>query len=98
MTKLKLLSAALIATAWSQTPAMARENRAAVRQHTTATTVAALFALELRPWAHLATQPWTVLRLANPRRFTDDPRRKRPAGGENPSPDFFLWRSFRGAD
>ena len=39
MTNLKFLSAALIATAMVATPALARENGAAVRQHTTATTV-----------------------------------------------------------
>ncbi|HXO68785.1 MAG TPA: hypothetical protein VN838_07465 [Bradyrhizobium sp.] len=39
MTNLKFLSAALIATAMVATPALARENRAAERQHTTATTV-----------------------------------------------------------
>ena len=39
MTKLKLLSAALVATTLVATPAMARENHAAVRHHTTATTV-----------------------------------------------------------
>ena len=38
MTRFKLLSAALIATAMAATPAMAREHKVAVRQHTTAAT------------------------------------------------------------
>jgi len=70
MTKFKLVSAALIATAMVATPAMAREHRAAVRQHTTATTVTALVAFGLRPSARLPASRGPF-RLANPGRFTD---------------------------
>jgi hypothetical protein len=58
MTKLKLLSAALIATAMIATPAMARENRAAVRQHTTATTVDGVRCVRAPAVGAFATQPW----------------------------------------
>ena len=56
MTKFKLLSAALIATAMVATPAMARENKAAVRQHTTATTLASC--TRAPAVGAFATQPW----------------------------------------
>ncbi len=58
MTKLKLLSAALIATAMVATPAMARENRAAVRQHTTAITVDSALCTRAPAVGAFATQPW----------------------------------------
>ncbi|MFL5330695.1 MAG: hypothetical protein ACJ8C4_17475 [Gemmataceae bacterium] len=58
MTTLKLLSAALIATAMVATPAMARENRAAVRQHTTATTVDGALCTRAPAVGAFATQPW----------------------------------------
>ena len=85
MTKLKLLSAAFIATAMVATPALARENRAAVRHHTTATTVdraACIRAPDVgaghavpgsevdRTWALLPAIRGPF-RLANPRRSTD---------------------------
>jgi hypothetical protein len=60
MTKLKLLSAALIATAMVATPALARENRAAVRQHTTATKVDGAACVRAPNVGAFATDPWTV--------------------------------------
>ena len=60
MTKLKLLSAALIATAMVATPAMARENKAAVRQHTTATTVDGVTCIRAPDVGAFASDPWTV--------------------------------------
>ena len=58
MTKLKFLSAALIATAMVATPAMARENRAAVRQHATATIVDGGLCTPAPAVGAFATQPW----------------------------------------
>ena len=65
MTKLKFLSAALIATAMVATPAMARENKAAVR-NTTATTVdsctraPAVGAFASDPWTAPPCEPSTA--------------------------------------
>ena len=80
MTKLKLLSAALIAVATLATPAMARENKVTSRHF-------ALDALaSTTPGARyidgrlchpapavgaFATAPWIKVPLANPRRFVD---------------------------
>jgi len=64
MTKLKLLSAALIATAMVATPAMARENHVAVRQHTNSTTatgasdVVGGYCTAAPAVGAFATQPW----------------------------------------
>jgi hypothetical protein len=62
MTKFKLLSAALIATAMVATPAMARENsrenKAAVRQHTTATTVDGAGCIRAPAVGAFASEPW----------------------------------------
>jgi hypothetical protein len=55
MTKFKLVSAALIATAMVATPAMARENKAAVR-HTAATAVDSC--IRAPAVGAFATQPW----------------------------------------
>ena len=60
MTKLKLLSAALIATAMVATPALARENRAAVRQHTTATNVDGAACVRAPDVGAFASDPWTA--------------------------------------
>jgi hypothetical protein len=60
MTKLKLLSAAFIATAMVATPALARENRAAVRHHTTATTVDGAACIRAPDVGAFASDPWTV--------------------------------------
>lgn len=66
MTTFKLLSAALIATAMVATPAMARESKSAVRQHT-ATTVdgactraPAVGAFASQPWVNPPCEPSTV--------------------------------------
>ena len=66
MTTLKLLSAALIATAVVATPAMARESKAAMRQHTSATTVdgtctraPAVGAFASQPWVNPPCEPST---------------------------------------
>jgi hypothetical protein len=59
MTKLKFLSAALIATAMVATPALARENRAAVRQHT-ATTVDGAACVRAPAVGAFASEPWTA--------------------------------------
>ena len=56
MTKFKLVSAALIATAMVAAPAMAREHKAAVRQHTTATAVEGC--IRAPAVGAFATQPW----------------------------------------
>ena len=58
MTKFKLLSAALIATAMVATPAMAREHKAAVRQHTTATTVDDAGCVRAPAVGAYASDPW----------------------------------------
>jgi hypothetical protein len=58
MTKFKLLSAALIATAVVATPAMARENKAAVRQRPTATTVDGAGCVRAPAVGAYATEPW----------------------------------------
>ena len=55
MTKLKFLSAALIATAMVATPALARENRAAVRQDT-----AAAACVRAPAVGAFASDPWTA--------------------------------------
>jgi hypothetical protein len=60
MTKFKLVSAALIATAMVATPAMAREHRGAVRQHTTATTVDGAGCIRAPAVGAFASEPWTV--------------------------------------
>ena len=60
MTKLKLVSAALIATAMVATPAMAREHRAAERQHTTATTADGAGCVRAPAVGAFASEPWTV--------------------------------------
>jgi hypothetical protein len=60
MTKFKLVSAALIATALVAAPAMARENKAAVRQHTTATTVGDAGCIRAPAVGAFASEPWTV--------------------------------------
>jgi hypothetical protein len=59
MTKLTFLSAALIATAMVATPALARENRAAVRQHTV-TTVDGVTCIRAPDVGAFASDPWTV--------------------------------------
>ena len=59
MTNLKFLSAALIATAMVATPALARENRAAVRQHTTATTVDGAACVRAPDVGAYASDPYT---------------------------------------
>ena len=64
MTTLKLLSAALIATAMVATPAMARENHAAVRPHANATTATGAsdavggYCAPAPAVGAFATQPW----------------------------------------
>jgi hypothetical protein len=58
MTKLNFLSAALIATAMVATPAMARENRAAVPQQATATTIEGALCTRAPAVGAFATQPW----------------------------------------
>jgi hypothetical protein len=64
MTKFELLSAALIATAMVAIPAvvathaMARENKSAVRQYTTATTVDGALCTRAPAVGAFATQPW----------------------------------------
>ena len=60
MTKFKLVSAALIATALVAAPAMARENNEAVRQHTTATTVGDAGCIRAPAVGAFASEPWTV--------------------------------------
>jgi hypothetical protein len=60
MTKFKLLSAALIATAMVATPAMAREHKAAVRQHTIATTVDGAACVRAPNVGAFASDPWTA--------------------------------------
>jgi hypothetical protein len=55
VTNLKLLSAALIATAMIATPAMAREHRAAVKQDTATTACTRAPAV-----GAFASDPWTV--------------------------------------
>ena len=60
MTKLKLLSAALVATALVAAPAMARENKAAVRQHTAVTTVDGVTCIRAPDVGAFASDPWTV--------------------------------------
>jgi len=65
MMKLNFLSAALIVTAMIATPALARENRAAARQHTTASTVdcvraPAVGAFASDPWTAPPCEPTTV--------------------------------------
>jgi hypothetical protein len=60
MTKFKLVSAVLIATAMVATPAMAREHRAAVRQHTAATTVDGTGCIRAPAVGAFASEPWTV--------------------------------------
>jgi hypothetical protein len=60
MMKFKLVSAALIATAMVATPAMAREHRAAVRQHTTATTADGAGCIRAPAVGAFASEPWTV--------------------------------------
>ena len=59
MTKLKLLSAALVATALVAAPAMARDNKAAVRQ-TTATTVDGAACIRAPAVGAYASDPYTV--------------------------------------
>jgi hypothetical protein len=58
MTKLNFLSAALIATAMVATPAIARENRAAVPQQATATTIEGALCTRAPAVGAFATQPW----------------------------------------
>jgi hypothetical protein len=64
MTKLKLLSAALIAAATLATPAMARENHVALRHHANATTAPGERYIDGRlcypapAVGAFATQPW----------------------------------------
>jgi hypothetical protein len=67
MTKFKLLSAALIATALVATPAMARESKAAVRHQTVTTAVddactraPAVGAFASQPWVNPPCEPSTV--------------------------------------
>jgi hypothetical protein len=67
MTTFKLLSAALIATAMVATPAMARDNKAAARHETTATTVdgactraPAVGAFASQPWVNPPCEPSAV--------------------------------------
>ena len=60
MTNLKLLSAALVATALVATPAMARESKAAVQQYTTATTVDGVTCVRAPDVGAFATAPWTA--------------------------------------
>ena len=60
MTKFKLVSAALIATAMVATPALARESRAAVRQHTTATNVDGAACVRAPDVGAFASDPWTA--------------------------------------
>ena len=59
VTNLKLLSAALIATAIVATPAMARENRAAVKQDTATvcTRAPAVGAFATQPWVNPPCEP-----------------------------------------
>ena len=59
MTKFKLLSAALVATALVATPAMARENKATVRQHTTATSVDGAACVRAPDVGAYASDPYT---------------------------------------
>jgi len=64
MTKFKLLSAALIATAMVATPAMARESKAAVRHQTTVDDACirapAVGAFASQPWVNPPCEPSTV--------------------------------------
>jgi hypothetical protein len=60
MTKLKFLSAALIATAMVATPALARENHATVRQETAATTVDGAACVRAPAVGAFASDPWTA--------------------------------------
>ena len=58
MTKFKLLSAALVATVVVAAPAMARENRAQVKQQSTATTLEGALCTRAPAVGAFATQPW----------------------------------------
>jgi hypothetical protein len=60
MMKLKLLSAALIATAMVAAPAMARENRAAVRQQTATTIADGAGCVRAPAVGAFASDPWTA--------------------------------------
>jgi hypothetical protein len=60
MTKLKVLSAALIATAMVATPALARESRAAVRHHTTTNTVDGAGCVRAPAVGAFASEPWVA--------------------------------------
>jgi len=89
----------MIATAHGRNSRDGSREPRSVRRTPLQLPLTALFALELRPWAHLPPSRGTVAPALRTRDgLLIDPRRKRPGRSEIRRPDFFCGARFRGAD